>query len=172
MNKHIKRIAIIGPESTGKSTLCEQLSMHYHEPWVPEFARSYLTNLNRKYNLKDIVLIYQKQFIIENELQSQATKYLFTDTEFIIAKIWCNYIFNQIPDSIEKMIMKHPYDFYILTSPDLPWVEDPLREHPGKGEYFFDLYRNELETYKLNYGIVSGKDENRLNMAIKLIDAL
>lgn len=164
------RIAVIGPESSGKSQLCEQLAAHYQTVWVKEYAREYLKNLNRKYTLDDIIEIYKVQYQQEQQALANAGKYIFIDTEFIVAKVWCENAFNCSPSYIEQMITDHPYDYYLLTANDLPWEFDVLRENPGKGDFFFAWYKRILDSFNLSYGIVNGTGDNRLRNAIKLID--
>jgi NadR type nicotinamide-nucleotide adenylyltransferase len=166
----IFRVAVIGPESTGKSLLCEGLAAHYKTVWVPEFAREYLSKTKGTYALQDIVTIYKEQYSHESELTLHANKLIFTDTEAIIAKVWCEHVYGFCPDEITQLIQQKPYDFYLLTSPDLPWEPDPLRENPGKGEFFFKWYKNILNELKLPYGTVSGIGERRLKNAIHIME--
>jgi len=170
MSDLIKRIAVIGPESSGKSELCQKLAALYQTRWVPEFARIYLSNLEHHYTIDDIVKIYETQFQQEQELSVSAVNYIFTDTEFIIAKVWCENSFKKCPGYIDEMIKAHPYDLYLLTAPDLPWVYDPLRENPGKGDFFFKWYVRLLEENNFNYGIVSGTNEQRTGNAVAIIE--
>ena len=169
MSDTIKRIAIIGPESSGKSELCRQLASHYSTNWVPEYARDYLSEIGRPYTLEDIVQIYKTQFEREQELNSGSAKYLFIDTEFLIAKVWCEHVFKACPPYLEEMIEKYPYDLYLLTAPDLPWEYDPLRENPGKGVFFFDWYKKLLIEKQLNFAVVSGQGNLRTQCAIEII---
>ena len=166
MSEKVLRIAVIGPESSGKSQLCEQLADYFETSWVKEYARTYLMALNRSYNLEDIVTIYERQFEIEQEMLESAVGMIFIDTEFIIAKVWCENAFHECPPLIEKMIHTNPYDLYLLTAPDLPWQFDPLRENPGKGDFFFNWYVRILEVHSLNYKIISGGGDQRKECAI------
>lgn len=63
----MKKVVVIGPESTGKSTLSEQLANHYQTVWVPEFARGYLETLGRAYNQDDLLRIAEGQLQLEDE---------------------------------------------------------------------------------------------------------
>lgn len=170
MNNQVKRIAILGPESTGKSKLCEVLALHYQTLWVPEYARDYLPQLERKYTPDDIVEIYRNQFLQETDMVTHADKFLFIDTEFIIGKVWCESVFNFCPPWLDEMIVAHPYDLYLLTYPDLPWEYDPLRENPGRGEYFFNWYKKILEQQKLTYSVISGTGDARTQCAVTAIE--
>lgn len=170
-NNGIKRIAVLGPESTAKSTLSEQLAIHYKTVWVPEYSRAYLSSINRKYTLQDVETIAGQQLKQEEEQLKQASNYIFADTELIISKVWCLDVFNTCPEWISASIVKTKYDFYLLTAPDLPWEHDALRENPHRREFLFDWYEQELKNLAANYAIISGVGEQRLLNCINAIDS-
>ncbi|MFC2101127.1 AAA family ATPase [Bacteroidota bacterium] len=170
-NNKLIRVAITGPESTGKTMLTEALAQHYDTVWVPEYARIYVANLNRKYTLDDIISIAKGQIISEKKHESRAYKFLFCDTELIVTKIWAEHSFKKCPDWILENINKQKYDLYLLCDIDTPWVPDPQREHPKLRQYFFDLFYNELITRELNYKIVRGIKKERIQNAIDLINS-
>lgn len=165
-DKEIKRIALIGPESSGKTTLCRQLANYFNTHWVPEYARSYIENLNRAYTSDDILLIAKEQFKIEESLTQTANNFLFTDTEFINAKVWCEDVFGFCPDWISAKIRENKYDLFLLTKPDLPWEKDAVRENPNRRDYFYELYLKEIKTRNFNYKIISGSREERFQNAL------
>lgn len=172
MNKRIKRIALIGPESTGKTTLAEQLARHYKTVWIPEYSRNYVENLNRKYTKEDILLTIREQCEEEDRLLEQANKFLFADTEPILAQVWMMDVYHEKSAEIEKLIQERAYDLYLLLSPDLPYVNDPVRENPARRDFFFDWYKKELEERHLPYRVITGTGESRLSFAIKEIESL
>ncbi len=165
----LKRIAITGPESTGKSSLCAQLANHFNEPWVPEVARSYIDNLNRAYTAADILEIAKQQIDREENTAKNANQFLFCDTELIVTKIWSEHKYQKCDPWILAQILKNKYHLYLLCDVDLPWEPDPQREHPGLRAYFFKKYKEELSTHQCDYQIVSGKGQQRLENAIKII---
>jgi NadR type nicotinamide-nucleotide adenylyltransferase len=169
-NDHILRIALIGPESTSKSTLSEELANHYQTVWVPEYARTYLKDLHRKYTLQDILLIAQEQFRQEQKLLKTANRFIFVDTELIVSKVWCIDVFHTCPDWITAAVDNYPYDLYLLTYPDLAWQKDPLRENPHRRMYFYDWYERELKKAKANYAVITGIDGQRLKNAIAAVE--
>jgi NadR type nicotinamide-nucleotide adenylyltransferase len=169
-DQHIIRVALIGPESTSKSTLSEELADHFQTVWVPEYARTYLKDLKRKYTLQDILLIAQEQFKQEQELLKTASRFIFADTELIVAKVWCMDVFTTCPDWIAETADNYPYDLYLLTFPDLPWEEDPLRENPHRRMYFYDWYELELKKANASYTIITGVGEPRLKNAISAVE--
>jgi NadR type nicotinamide-nucleotide adenylyltransferase len=168
--KNIIRVALIGPESTAKSTLSEKLANHFNTVWVPEYSRTYLPTINRKYNLNDILLIAQEQLKQEQELILKANKFIFADTELIISKVWCEDVFNTCPDWISQNLVKHKYDLYLLTYHDLSWEEDVVRENPHRRQFFFDWYEKELKNIHANYVVIKGEGEVRLKNCIQAIE--
>ena len=169
MKPDIVRIALIGPESSGKTTLCKELAEHFQTCWVPEFARDYISNLNRHYTKEDIIYCAEKQMESEDKLIKNANKILFSDTELIICKVWLLDVFGECPEWIEQKINEHKYDLYLLTSPDLPFISDAVRENPHRRQYFFDWYKAELEKRNFQYKIIDGPKEERFNKAIESI---
>lgn len=168
----IKRIAILGPESTGKTTLCKELATHFKTIWVPEYARTYISMLKVPYTLNDIEVISKTQIEQENQALLTANKYLFTDTELIMSKVWCEDVFKTCPRWMESQIQELKYDHYLLLMPDIPWKPDPVRENSTRRSYFFRLYQKELESRGLKYSIISGKNDLRSSLAVTIINKL
>ena len=173
------KIAITGPESTGKSTLSEKLAHHYNTNFVPEYSRSYLENFVGKYTENDVVEIAKGQhnLILEEEKKlsaktQQVTSLLIADTEIVVCKIWVGYVFKHSNTIIDEILKQQDFDLYLLCDIDLPWTYDPLRENPNIDERkeLFEIYRNTLEQMKVPFEIVSGNAEVRVNNAIKVIE--
>jgi NadR type nicotinamide-nucleotide adenylyltransferase len=165
----ITKIAVTGPESTGKSWLAEKLSRHFNTVWVPEYARLYLTEKNGVYRYEDILEIAKGQKREEQLLLNKANRYLFTDTEPIVTKIWSEVVFGKCDPWIIQEIQTNPYDLYLLCYPDLPWEPDPLRENPDDRERLFDYYVEELEKYNLPFEVIKGQGEQRFMKALSAI---
>lgn len=168
----LKRIAITGPESTGKSWLAKKLAGYYKTVWVHEFAVDYLTKHGSDYNLDDILKIAKGQLEIENSIANIATDLLFCDTDLLVTKVWSKVVFNEVPDWIEKKVAEHRYDLYLLCYPDLEWEYSPLRENPGDREYLFELYKKELVKQGSNFRLVKGAGDQRLKNAVNFVEEL
>jgi NadR type nicotinamide-nucleotide adenylyltransferase len=166
----IRKIAITGPESTGKSMLAEQLAAHYQTVWVPEYAREYLEILGKPYVESDILQIARGQLSAESALLVPANRYLFCDTELLVTKIWSEVKYNRCNPWILETIEAHRYDLYLLCDIDLPWQYDPLREHPDQRQFLFDLYHNELKNRRYPFAVVRGTGPDRLENAIQIIE--
>lgn len=171
-NKPPLKIAITGPESTGKSTLAEQLARHYHTVFVPEYARLYIGSLDRPYNQQDLLHIAQIQQLWELKMEEIANNILLCDTELFVVKIWNEVVFGSCPSEIEDALSASKYDLYLLMNIDLPWENDPLREHPHRREELFNRYTHALQTAHIPFITISGSYHTRLKSAISAIDVL
>lgn len=162
------KIAILGPESTGKTMLAGQLADYFQAPWVPEYAREYVERLSVPYTYDDLCNIARKQ--IEQEQQadqlSDTAEYIFFDTELIITKVWFSYCFRKIPDFLTAQLNTGYFDLYLLCLPDLPWEPDPVREHGEDREFFFNWYKKEIEQTGKPYVIVNGAGQQRFQNAL------
>ncbi|CAN5770274.1 hypothetical protein BH11BAC7_BH11BAC7_17360 [soil metagenome] len=165
----VRRIAILGAESTGKTTLARSLALRFQTVWVPEYAREYMTMNTGDYSAEDIVEIAKHQLQEEDQLALQANKLLFTDTELITAKVWCEDVFSSCPEWLAEQLKVHRYDLFLLTSNDLPWVADPVRVNPQRRDYFFNLYKRVMEENNFPHDIISGRYEARLLSAINAV---
>lgn len=114
------KIAITGPESTGKSWLSSTLAQIFGVPWVPEFAREYLSEMNRPYILEDVIFIAQMQRNAEKLAAQTNPPILFCDTDMIVCKIWCEVKYGFCPPEIQALRLEDDYNLYLLTDIDLP----------------------------------------------------
>ena len=182
------KIGIIGPESTGKSTLSHYLSNRYAGLLVPEYARVYLEERAREcghayaYTREDVLKIAEYQVQQLSELYAGVSEgipkgcrrdaenvggvldeetIVFFDTELIITKIWLMHKYGECPAFIEEALRKYPMDVYLLCYPDLPWEPDPVRENPDIREYLFDWYEREIQALDTPYYIIRHLIENQ-----------
>jgi NadR type nicotinamide-nucleotide adenylyltransferase len=169
----MKKIVILGPESTGKSTLCAQLAAHYNTVWCPEYAREYLLQIKRPYTYEDLLHIAKRQLALEDEYTGGVNgQYLFIDTDMNVMKIWCEVAFNDCHTWILKQAAYRQYDLHLLCDVDLPWAKDELREYPDLEfrKRLFKMYKDLLVNGNGKWAIVSGTNEERLESAIRIVD--
>jgi nicotinamide riboside kinase len=168
LDKTVKNIIVTGPESTGKTELCQLLADHYKTIWIPEFARAYIENLQRPYTFEDVEIIAKQQFReISENYQNKAHDFVFFDTSLIITKVWFDVVYRTNPDYLERMLNSAPFDLFLLCYPDIEWQPDKVRENGGEMRLkLFRLYERELQTRKLPYFIVSGIGKQRLSNAL------
>ncbi|MCL5246732.1 ATP-binding protein [Cellulophaga sp. 20_2_10] len=173
----IVKVVLFGPESTGKTTLSEQLARHYHSVWVPEYAREYLqdkwNNERKTCEPKDLLPIAEGQMRIENALAKKATDVLICDTDLLETKVYSEaYYIGSCDPVLEKYALKNTYDLYFLTYIDVPWEADDLRDKPGEREEMFKFFEQTLVKYNRNFITLKGGKAERLSMAIAAIDEI
>ncbi|MBS1654469.1 MAG: ATP-binding protein [Bacteroidetes bacterium] len=182
----LKKIVIIGPESTGKSTLCEQLAEQYETTWCPEFAREYLLTNGTSYTYDDLLTIAKGQLSLEDEysntLENQSQELLedggdiplFIDTDMYVMKVWCEFVFGDCHRYILNQIAERKYDLYLLCNVDLPWVKDELREYPDleTREKLYHIYKDILTNQSVPWVDISGGYEERFQKAIKAVNTI
>jgi NadR type nicotinamide-nucleotide adenylyltransferase len=170
MERSVLKIAVVGPESTGKSTMSAYLAKHYNTVWVPEFARGYCEALTEPCTWQDEINMFYGQLALEAEYLPKANNLLICDTTFITVKIWSDEIFGRSPQEVLDELPKHPYDLYLLLNIDLPWEEDPLRDFPHMREHFMDVWHKELDALGARYILISGTGYDRYENAVKAVD--
>ena len=179
----MKKIVIIGPESTGKSTLCEQLAQHYGCLWCPEFAREYLLTNGTNYNYDDLLNIAKGQLALEDEyiqmlkssqLTANSSQLLFIDTDMYVMKVWSEFAFGKCHSYILNQIAERKYDLYLLCKVDLPWVKDELREYPDPEtrHQLYLIYKDMMINQSIPFIEISGNYEERLKKAIEAVNEL
>ena len=174
----MKKIVIIGPECTGKSTLCEQMAAHYNTGWVKEYAREYLLKNGTDYSYENLLDIAKGQVAAEDlatRLQPAANRQLlFIDTDMYVMKVWCEFVFERCHHWILNRIVERKYDLYLLCNTDLPWVKDELREYPDLAtrEKLYTHYKDIMVNQHVPWVDISGDYEQRLQKAIEAVDGL
>ncbi len=194
----LKKIVVIGPESTGKSTLCQQLAQHYGTVWCPEYAREYLLTHGKKYDYDDLLIIAKGQIALEDEYARKSgspevrkispeyrtsssglsdfrtSRLLFIDTDMYVMKVWCEFVFDKCPRYILDQVVKRKYDLYLLCNIDLPWIKDELREYPDleSRKKLYQIYKDIMINQATPWVEINGTNEERLQKAIAAVDPL
>ena len=169
----LKKIVIIGPESTGKSTLCEQLANHFKTTWVKEYAREYLLKHGTDYTYENLLDIAKGQLALEDNAAAQAPT-LFLDTDMYVMKVWSEFVFDKCNNWILNRIVERKYDLYLLCNIDLPWVKDELREYPDllTREKLYHYYKDIMINQSVPWADISGNYDERLQKAIIAVNQL
>jgi len=165
----LRKLAIVGPESTGKSSLASALADRLNTQWVPEFARSYLETLGRPYEQADLCAIAEGQLQWEVQYARKASEWLICDTHLLVVRIWSEVKYGEAAPCILSDLRLQDYTYHLLTDVDLPWEPDPQREHPHRRQELFDMYHAHLTAAGIPFGIVQGEGEQRLEHAWKLL---
>lgn len=168
----MKKVVVIGPESTGKTVMARFLAGFFKTAWVPEFARYYIDNLNRPYHKEDLLKIAEGQLKWEDEKASTTNDLLICDTDLIVIKVWSEYKYHSCAQKILTEIQNRKYDLYLLMGTDIPYEKDPQRENPKLRDYFYGIYKKELDRPDVKYVEIWGSMEERKKKAIKAITGL
>ena len=189
----IKKVVVIGPESTGKSSLCEQLANHYKTEWVKEYAREYLLTNGTEYNYDNLLEIAKGQFalekaaiqLVENKIKistennttsaaNDLPEIVLIDTNMYVLKVWCEFVFEKCHPWILNQIVENSYDLYLLCDIDLPWVKDELREYPDLEvrEKLYHHYKDLLINQTTPWVNISGNYQQRVEIAVNAIDSI
>ncbi len=176
----MKKIVIIGPESTGKSTLCEQLATHYKTIWVKEYAREYLLKNGTDYTFENLLTIAKGQLVQEDTGLTKLSTInhqpstVFFDTDMYVMKVWCEFVFEKCHHWILNRIVERKYDLYLLCSTDLPWVKDELREYPDleNRQKLYHHYKDIMVNQNVPWVDISGGYEERLGKAIAAVESI
>ncbi len=173
--RKIKKVVIIGPESTGKSTMCTLLAEHFKTIWVKEYAREYLLKNGTNYSYENLYEIAQGQLASEKkatESLKESTEIIFIDTDMYVMKVWSEFVFNKCDNRILNEIVQSDCDLYLLLNTDLPWEKDELREYPDNKtrEKLFHYYKEEMQEQKKPWHILSGQGNERFLNAVKIIE--
>lgn len=179
-------IAILGAESTGKTTLCRDLAMHFDSLWVPEYMRTYLqdkwdtTQLTCTWD--DLLPIAQGQIELENTMAQQALQsaksnieksvYLFCDTSLFELMIYANWYYSDCPEALTQAALSHHYDLILLTEVDTPWVADDLRDSPNDREAISAYIANQLNIYDKNFKRIGGDRQQRVRQVVNQLKLL
>jgi len=171
------KVVMFGPESTGKTTLSQQLARHYKTVWAPEYARDYLqdkwNNERKTCEQKDLIPIALGQIKLENELAKKATDILFCDTDLLETKVYSKeYYGGYVDPLLDEAARNNEYDLYFLTYIDVPWEADDLRDRPLEREEMFEAFKKALEKHGKKYVILKGNKKERLKKAVKYVDEL
>jgi NadR type nicotinamide-nucleotide adenylyltransferase len=170
--RRLKKVVVIGPECTGKTDLSHFLAAHFKTRFVAEYAREYLDTLGHDYNQFDLTRIAQGQIRAEDQMAAQANQVLICDTDCIVVKVWSEFKYGSCDPSILQWIRERSYDLYLLTYIDIPWIADPLREHPDQREELWRIYEREVKSTRVPFVQIRGSRKARQQIAIDGINSL
>ena len=179
----ILKIAVIGPESTGKSSLCRRLAEDFDAYHTEEYARTYLEERNGHYTNDDLLEMAKGQCreekSISEKIQNESigkkkTPLLFCDTDLHVIRIWSEIVFGNCNNRILDLIALQHYDHYLLCAPDIAWVYDALREHPDPSMRIkiFNHYKDMLIHQSTTWTLIEGSYDLRMNEAKSVVEEL
>ncbi|MFJ7567781.1 AAA family ATPase [Herminiimonas sp. NPDC097707] len=172
MNTSPLRIALLGAESTGKSTLAAALAAHYDTVWVPEYLREFVEEKQRTPQEKEQFLIASTQLEREDDANRKARTFLFCDTTPLMTAIYSQFYFGSIDAKLENLLRAQRYDFTIVTEPSTPWIADGLqRESDAVRQAVHTLLLATLAAEAIPFLLVSGDVAERVQQVSTYLSA-
>ena len=166
------RVCIFGPESTGKSTLAQNLADHFETIAVPEYARTYLEEQNGELAYNDLPMIARGQIASEDALIPHCNRVLITDTDVLATTVWSQFLYGKCDPWIEEVANARPADLYLLTDVDVPCVDDAVRYLPENRSDFLAECEQALTTRGRRFVRLSGTWEARMERAVDAVSGI
>ncbi|MBO1530092.1 ATP-binding protein [Psychrobacter sp. F1192] len=179
------KVAVLGAESTGKTTLCRDLAAHFGSAWVSEYMRTYLQDKWDKERATctwdDLLPIAEGQIALENRLAEQARQralttnkqsYLFCDTSLFELMVYSNWYYGDCPEALTQAALAHHYDLILLTEVDTPWVADDLRDSPHQRDVMSEYFASHLYAHNKSFKRIGGSRDERVLKVAKWLDVL
>ena len=166
------RIAITGPECSGKTKLAHWLATKIFDArYVTEYAREYLEGKKSGYvyNSNDLVHVAREHATRLKKAFRSSSDALICDTEFYTLDIWWREKIGGINAEFQEYKITFDFDLFLLCTPDIPWVQDGLRENPDDRDRLFEMYQTALKEDNRNYLVVSGNGEERMSEILQKI---
>ena len=162
----VRRIAILGAESTGKSTLSTALAARYNTLWVPEYLREFVETEGRVPFEGDQFRIAQIQMEREHAAAAAARGFLFCDTTPFMTEIYSGVYWGRVDAQLAALDLNYDYAVTLVAAPDLPWVPDGLqRESAAVRQQVHQALIDKLERRAIAYTLLTGVLEQRLSQA-------
>jgi NadR type nicotinamide-nucleotide adenylyltransferase len=172
----VKRIAVFGTESTGKTWLAEHLARHFGEPWVQEYAREFWDQNGGVIGLEHMVPIAREQWRREDEAAPKAKRVLICDTDSLTTMLWSDILYGTCPDEVRRGAEKRAsgYALYLLLDVDVPFSPDPQRcfPDPDVREKLARVWRGALERRGLPFVEIRGDWATREKAAVAAVENL
>lgn len=174
---YVRRVCVLGAESTGTTTMAQALAEHYHTVWVPEYGREYSEEKLQlgdysHWDSSEFIQIAREQLRREDLAARQANRLLVCDTDALATSVWHQRYMGYFSPEVLALAVDRHYDFYLLTDVDIPFVQDGTRDGEHVRHWMHGVFLNELERLKRPFYVLSGSHEQRLKTAIEAIDQI
>lgn len=169
------RVAVYGPESTGKTELATRLAAHFQAPLVAEYARERWDEQGAL-ALEDMLPVAREQWRREDAAAARGGRFVICDTDALTTMLWSDLLYGTTPDELRREAEKRcrHYALYLLLDIDVPFAPDPQRcfPDPADREKAMRIWRGALDRRGLPYVMIRGTWTERWQAAIAAIGRL
>jgi len=168
----VRRVALVGAECTGKTTLAQALAEAFQTVWVPEYARAYLAGRAQPCTPDDMRVIAREQAALEDNQARQANRLLICDTDLLTTQLWHEHYFGGAPPGLRDLARQRAADLTLLCDLEVPWVADGLRDAPDSRAWFQQRFQAELTAQGRPWVLLTGTVAQRLQTATQRANQL
>jgi NadR type nicotinamide-nucleotide adenylyltransferase len=167
-----KRVVLIGPESSGKTSIAAALSQAFGAPWTPEAAREFAAWSAVPLSADTVEPIARLSMAFENGARRGAPALLIRDTDLLSTIVYARHYYGDVAPWIVDEARTRLADLYLLCAPDLPWLADGIRDRPWARGQLLDEFRAVLKEFGASVVEISGHGPERTEMARRAVDQL
>lgn len=168
----VRKVCIVGPESTGKSILAARLAGEFGTVMVAEYARGCIDTHKGRLTRGMFEMFVRGQAASEAALARQANRVLICDSDAFTTALYHELYEGDCPAFFLEAADASSYDLYLLTCPDTPYVEDAQRNHKNQREWFFDRTEARLREKGARHVVIRGSWDERFDQARAAVGAL
>lgn len=162
-------VSIVGPESTGKTSLAKELASIHRGVWLPEYARTFLKDAH--YTEEQVHIVAREQLNRELDFVCARPRFGVLDSDGVVLRVWFAEKYGHVPAYVDRHLQQQATRIYLLTYPDLPWEFDPQRESRTDLSRLFEVYEEVLSKLGFQYAIVKGEGRERTRRAINCLQS-
>jgi NadR type nicotinamide-nucleotide adenylyltransferase len=177
----VRRVVLIGAESTGKTTLAQLLAKRFNTTWVPEYGREHwekkvqglkMTDPLPCWSHEEFVHIAAEQQARENLLARTANRVLICDTNAFATGTWHERYYRHRDPRVDAIGAADKVDLYLVTKPDVPFVQDGFRDGEAIRHWMHNRFVEQMNAQGKTWRLIEGSYSDRFSCAEEAIATL
>ena len=163
------RVCVTGPESTGKTTLAEQVALFVGTEWVPEASRIYAERVARDLSVADVEPIAREHIAradaAAERVAARKGTALVLDTDLLSTVVYAQHYYAFDSPWLDGEERARRADLYLLCDVDVPWVPDGIRDRPAHRDAMFAMFRDAVAERRVQFVVLRGDWDARWKAA-------